>query len=428
MLGRFDEVYLLDWGLAISTEPSDRLPTLHTSYGIAGSPAYMAPEQFEPVPVRVGAHTDVFLLGACLYELITEKPPNAGKSLHEIRQLIQDRVEPPLPDDTPPELATIVRRAMALDIDTRFASVQQMREEMEAFLQHRGSQDLARRAAARVSVMRELQLQRDDDGAERAFVEATFGYRMALEGWQGNEQARDELDALVRERVAQLLALHASHSARRALAVLDDPDPELARRVERAIEKEASERKTLRRLVRDEDRRVGYRVRRLFVVFLGGAWVVFWIVMGLRPPSSTTWLIAGTLALLIPSVGATLYFKQEMLEVRLYRYIALIVCVMFLTQLLWLIGAGALGVPMRSVLTTLFLIWFMAVAYAVPTIELRILPTAISYMTAFVVCSFVPTLLPWALGVTGVVLLINTMAINLALARRASREPVSTQS
>jgi hypothetical protein len=83
---------------------------------------------------------------------------------------------------------------------------------------------------------------------------------------------------------------------------------------------------------------------------------------------------------------------------------------------------------MRSVLTTLFLIWFMAVAYAVPTIELRILPTAISYMTAFVVCSFVPTLLPWALGVTGVVLLINTMAINLALARRASREPVSTQS
>ena len=59
-----------------------------------------------------------------------------------------------------------------------------------------------------------------------------------------------------------------------------------AARVEAALDKQATERKELRRLVRDEDRRVGYRVRRVFVVVLGTAWIALWVRVALRPPAT----------------------------------------------------------------------------------------------------------------------------------------------
>ncbi len=430
MIGRFDEVYLLDWGLAISTEPSDRLPTLTTSFGIAGSPAYMAPEQLEALPLRVGLHTDVYLLGATLFELIAGEPPHAGRSLRDIRDRLLAGVEPPLPDDAPPELVAIVRRAMATEPSARFSSVQRMREAIESFLEHRGSQALARRAADRATVMYALHQRRDDDGAERAFAEATFGYRMALDAWEGNQLARRELEELVRNRVGQLLALRAPESARRALAVLDEPDLELVRRVDEALAKEARDRKTLKRLVRDEDRRVGHRVRRGFVVVLGTAWALFWTTMGLWPPQTTTPLLVALLAFLLPCTVAVLYLRRDMLEVRLNRYISWILFAMFVAQILWLGGAAHLGVSMHVAELGLFLFWSMACATGAATVDVRVLPAAIVYALAFIACVLEPRWLPWAIGGSGWFILANTYVVNVAVAKRprlASDPPPSSR-
>jgi hypothetical protein len=80
MVGDFGEVFLMDWGLAVFTE--ERVPpttpggdtpkfrALNTAVNRCGSPAYMAPEQTHEIDRHASAyHTDVYLLGAIMYEL-----------------------------------------------------------------------------------------------------------------------------------------------------------------------------------------------------------------------------------------------------------------------------------------------------------------------------------------------------------------------
>ncbi|MEO6595555.1 MAG: serine/threonine-protein kinase, partial [Planctomycetota bacterium] len=92
LLGEFGEVVLLDWGLAkVAGDPPDepsarseatsvriKTDTPHDTAvgGAVGTPAYMAPEQARGEP---GPHTDVYGLGAILFELLTGRAPHQGK-------------------------------------------------------------------------------------------------------------------------------------------------------------------------------------------------------------------------------------------------------------------------------------------------------------------------------------------------------------
>jgi eukaryotic-like serine/threonine-protein kinase len=75
LLGSFGEVLVADWGLAYSQKDAS------TYRG--GTPGYMAPEQLEPSPRGIDARTDVFALGAILYELVSHHPafPDALDSI-----------------------------------------------------------------------------------------------------------------------------------------------------------------------------------------------------------------------------------------------------------------------------------------------------------------------------------------------------------
>ena len=77
---KYGEVYLIDWGLAadVSDEPSDsdeRVSHVSQLNSIAGTPLYWAPEQVDGTPTRCCPATDVFLLGALLYEILTGHAP-----------------------------------------------------------------------------------------------------------------------------------------------------------------------------------------------------------------------------------------------------------------------------------------------------------------------------------------------------------------
>ena len=58
-----------------------------------GTPAYMAPEQAEGRTDQIGRRTDVYGLGAILYEILANKPPFGGDSIHDVLRKVRE--EPP---------------------------------------------------------------------------------------------------------------------------------------------------------------------------------------------------------------------------------------------------------------------------------------------------------------------------------------------
>ena len=90
---------------------------------ILGTPAYMAPEQVRGE--RVDARTDIFSLGAVLYEMLSGHRPFAGGSLVESGHAILHDEPPPLPD-IPPFLAQLIRRCLAKDPEARLQSARDL--------------------------------------------------------------------------------------------------------------------------------------------------------------------------------------------------------------------------------------------------------------------------------------------------------------
>jgi serine/threonine-protein kinase len=170
MLGDFGEVYVLDWGLAkvagaIDLEPAradDVDPDADTATGapasdastrqgeVLGTPGYMAPEQASGDHAAVDARSDVYSLGAILFELLAWEPLHArGPTQRVLLATLQGadaRASVRAPErDVPPELEAICVRATALDPAARFPTVRALEEAVEHFLD--GDRDLERRRA-----------------------------------------------------------------------------------------------------------------------------------------------------------------------------------------------------------------------------------------------------------------------------------------
>ncbi len=139
MIGRFGEVYLLDWGVALRLAERDAEPR-----SIVGTPAYMAPEMARGVPALVEARTDVYLLGATLYEVLVGHPPHAAPTpLAALVSALLGEV-PPVPDETPADLALLVRRAMAPAPADRVAGADAFLEDLRRFLASREAEAIVR--------------------------------------------------------------------------------------------------------------------------------------------------------------------------------------------------------------------------------------------------------------------------------------------
>ena len=91
---------------------------------VMGSPNYMSPEQARAL--AVDARTDIFSLGALIYEMITGKMPFEGPSVSDVIVAILERQPPKISEcvpEAPPKLEAIVERAMAKNRDARYQSV-----------------------------------------------------------------------------------------------------------------------------------------------------------------------------------------------------------------------------------------------------------------------------------------------------------------
>lgn len=98
----------------------------------AGTPVYMSPEQASGLHDMIDARTDVYSLGAVLYEAVTGRAPFAGRSTIEILEKVV-RESPPQPWGEDPELEAIVFKAMEKDPARRFASAGELADALEGW-------------------------------------------------------------------------------------------------------------------------------------------------------------------------------------------------------------------------------------------------------------------------------------------------------
>ena len=133
LIDRDGAVWVTDFGLA---RFSGDLSLTGTG-DIVGTLRYMSPEQALARHGVVDQRTDVYALGATLYELLTLRPAFGGRDHHELlRQIAQDEPVPPrrLNAAVPRDLETIVLKAMAKDPSRRYATAKELSEDLKRFL------------------------------------------------------------------------------------------------------------------------------------------------------------------------------------------------------------------------------------------------------------------------------------------------------
>src|SRR5690606_30729565 len=96
-----------------------------TSAFVMGTPLYMSPEQLRALP-DIDGRTDVWSIGAVLYELLAESPPFQATSVPEICASILESTPPPLPASCPAALGALVMRCLEKDRERRFQTVAEL--------------------------------------------------------------------------------------------------------------------------------------------------------------------------------------------------------------------------------------------------------------------------------------------------------------
>jgi len=221
MVGDFGEVLVMDWGLAkvsgrediraadiIETSRLERAETRTIEGSILGTPAYMAPEQAEGKLDKIDERSDVYSLGAILYEILTLERAIQGENKWQVlANVLNGRIVPPekrAPDRQPPrELSAIAMKCLSKNRARRYRSVMDLRKDISLFLEGRSVS-----AAPDAFGQAVVKLVKRNKGASVAaaaaavvLIAVTIGFIIRLEG-QRNRALASERRAVLNEQAA----------------------------------------------------------------------------------------------------------------------------------------------------------------------------------------------------------------------------------
>ena len=201
LVGEYGEVVVLDWGLAMTTDNFARRDSIALDFrGGAGTPVYMPPELAEETVDNVGIQTDVYLLGAILYEVLEGFPPHLLKETWAmddpnaqlariVDAVVRNEIEEDVYNDG--ELMQIARRALQTHPMDRYQSVAEFQDAIREYQLTGRAEELMQRVEEHPS-----------DNYER-YQSAVALYDEALRKWPDNRRAVDG-DRRAREAYARL--------------------------------------------------------------------------------------------------------------------------------------------------------------------------------------------------------------------------------
>ena len=397
MIGSFGEVYLVDWGIAVSLRPDPlgRLPLAAEQSEMAGTPCYMAPEMLGALGA-LSERTDVYLLGAILHEILARKPPHTGTFKQIVGSILMSTFV--YDDSAPRELAEIAQRAMRREPAARFASAEELRLRLEWYLRHRGSLAISAEASRRLEDMVALvgsgQGSDDESVHDRLyhlFAECRFGFRQALKESPDNETARLGLRRAIETVVRFELDRGAAEAAAGVLAELHDPPSELVTRVNEALAARVAEKQKMARLEHmdaQHDPMTGRRTRVTATTILGIMWTVSPQIVGrleARYPGYTDWqMYAWTVGVIAIGILVVLWGRESLTKTVVNRRILATGMMAFAAQLTLQVGGHVLGMPRPTIEILHMLVWGTSLVLAA-SVEPRFWSSVGAFYLAFIV-------------------------------------------
>ncbi len=390
MIGDFGEVYLLDWGIAVSLrpDPSGRLPVAsrrrrsrrHAGVHGAGDARPCRQPGAERAHRRLPRRRRA--LRAHHRHAAAPRPRRhrGGREHHRIAAGSALR-------DVPAELARICLQALHVDPATRFDSVEAMRLALQHYLEHRGSVELATRAASRLVELEALLAgggTRDD--IYRAFGACRFGFHEALARWHDNVDARANLTRAAVGVAEYELADGQPAAAETVLADVAAP-AELTARVAAAKAAHAAELAAAGKLRADLDPDVGRRTRTFLATVFGFAFIALPLVMQFTSfgVNDGLALAAMSAALEVLMVVAYLWARESLTATLFNRRIARTAFFLFGVQIV--LGLGMWRIALSSIELSLMLMlsWGLVTGMIAIAIEPRTTLAALGYFVAFAV-------------------------------------------
>ncbi len=215
MLGDFGEVYVLDWGIAkISGEPHEEAPSgsalredMKTAVGsFIGTLGYLSPEQFEGL--ELDGRSDVYALGAILFELLTLTPLHRGSPAQIVvttMSPVDARCSERAPSrEIPPELEQICVTATSLDPKDRYATARLLYDAIQRYLDGDRDAEQRRLLSTKHTDAAMAALDNGSSSANKATALLELGRSLALD--PGNEKALGAIVGLLVEPPSEVPA------------------------------------------------------------------------------------------------------------------------------------------------------------------------------------------------------------------------------
>jgi eukaryotic-like serine/threonine-protein kinase len=280
MLGSYDEVYLLDWGIALAIDDRYQswIPTTEQSRGVAGTPAYIAPEMISEGVLSI--QSDIYLLGAILYEVAEGTPPHESVSIEHLAEHCS-AFEPTFVQ-TPIRLQTIIRKAMHIDATKRYDDVTELQQELFLFLKSLDVQKIIDGMHIELEGFEE-HIQSDTPSRNalyERFIAVRFGLRQIHKDFITNADF-NRYENMLRDLCDWELTENRPNSAELLLNEFRTFPADLQEQIDVQKETRRSDTERLHRIDIEQSDTIGIRTRAFVLVLTIVGWAIFpiWFIV-----------------------------------------------------------------------------------------------------------------------------------------------------